>query len=298
MNAGPERPQNPVDGELRRRAKDIMESRMSGEIDQMMRHFHDDVIVYYRCTKEGLFTPGRLIGKLDFRENIRRTDVDYEPREAELLDILVEGEKTAVRWRSIWRHRGTALIFTMDMAHFLRWKNGVVVEMYEFLDHHAVAGSGVVRMVSFEDMLTPRPPGLDRAEIERRAKELVSFPSNGPDVALIRKLCSPDIMCEFVGDRSRISYAGRHVGVDALINIVRTIAIDFEQFACAMSELIVDGGSVAGRRSVDWRHRGTGSSGRVDLAEFVRFEDGLIVELIEFRDSVTLLEMQGEMGPR
>ena len=35
-----------------------------------------------------------------------------------------------------------------------------------------------------------------------------------------------------------------------------------------------------------------------DLADFVRFEDGLIVELIEFRDSVTLLEMQGEMGPR
>jgi len=30
----------------------------------------------------------------------------------------------------------------------------------------------------------------------------------------------------------------------------------------------------------------------VELADFVRFEDGLIVELVEFRDSVAVLQMQ------
>ena len=58
--------------------------------------------------------------------------------------------------------------------------------------------------------------------------------------------------------------------------------------------MLVEEGRVAGRRKVEWRHRGTGRRGLVDLANFVRFEDGMIVELVEFRDSVTLLEMRGE----
>jgi hypothetical protein len=32
----------------------------------------------------------------------------------------------------------------------------------------------------------------------------------------------------------------------------------------------------------------------VELAKFLQFENGVIVELIEFRDSVTLPELRGE----
>jgi ketosteroid isomerase-like protein len=85
------------------------------------------------------------------------------------------------------------------------------------------------------------------------------------------------------------------VGVEAVINIVRGINVDFEQLNNELSDILVDGGRLACRRTVKWRHRGTGRRGLVELAEFVRFEDGLIVELIEYRDSVTILEMQGEL---
>ena len=53
---------------------------------------------------------------------------------------------------------------------------------------------------------------------------------------MILKFCSPNIVCDFVGDRARIPYAGRHVGVEALINIVRAVAIDFEQSHFEISE--------------------------------------------------------------
>jgi ketosteroid isomerase-like protein len=156
-----------------------------------------------------------------------------------------------------------------------------------------MAGSIEVTM-SFEKLLSPRLPGIGRDEILRRAKALLSFPNLlGPDISLIRELCSPDIICEFIGDKSRIPYAGRHKGIDTFERILRQIATEFEQLNHSIQEILVDGGRVAVRRTVQWRHRGTGRRGLVELADFARFEDGFIVELVEFRDSITMLSMAG-----
>jgi ketosteroid isomerase-like protein len=268
---------------------------MSSRIDSMMQHFVPGVVVHYDGATEGLFRPGVGKGRDALCENIRHIELDYAPLDSEILDMLVENEKTAVRWRGRWRHRGTGCVYALDIAHFLRWEGGLIVEMFEFFDHHRARTSDRVSMVTFQELLTPKSPGLAREEIERRSKALVNFSPRGPDVAQILELCAPGVVCEFVGDRTRIPYAGRHVGVEALANIVRAIGVDFEQLHCAILESIVDGGSVAVRRTVKWRHRGTGRKGLVELADFVRFGNGLIVELVEFRDSITLLEMQGDM---
>lgn len=129
-------PEQESSRELRRNVFAITQLRMSGEIDEMMLYFAPDVVVQYHCTKEGLFLPGVLHGRAAFKENIRLTDIEYEPLGSEVLDILVENESTVVRWRNSWRHRGTGQVATLDMAHFLRWRNGQVVEVYEYLDYH------------------------------------------------------------------------------------------------------------------------------------------------------------------
>jgi ketosteroid isomerase-like protein len=183
----------------------------------------------------------------------------------------------------------------IDAAHFLRWEGDLIEEVNEFLEHESLSMPGCGRVSGYKDLLTLQAPGFNRNEIERRFRKLVIFPSSGPDIDLIQELCSPDIVCDFVGDQALLPYAGRHVGVEALICVVRAIAVEFEQSHCAVSELLIEEGHVAGRRKVEWRHRGTGCRGIVELADFVRFEDGLIAELIEFRDTITLLEMQGEM---
>lgn len=146
----------------------------------------------------------------------------------------------------------------------------------------------------FQQLLSQKPPGLNRDEIVDRVNLLALHASTGHDLDAVRRLCAPDIVCEFVGDKSRISYAGRHVGVETLASILRTINIDFEQLNYALSDMIVDGGRVAVRRTVEWRHRGTGRRGLVELADFARFEHGLMVEFVEYRDSIAILSMQGE----
>jgi ketosteroid isomerase-like protein len=121
---------------LKRDVFAITQLRMDGALDAMMRFFSPDVVVRYHSTKEGLFLPGELRGIEAFRENLRLTDIEYEPLGFEVLDILVDGETAAVRWRNSWRQRGTGRISTLDMAHFLRWRDGLVVELFEYLDYH------------------------------------------------------------------------------------------------------------------------------------------------------------------
>ncbi|WP_442755260.1 nuclear transport factor 2 family protein [Methylocystis sp. JAN1] len=264
---------------------------MSGDTTATLRFFMDDVELSYNG-RVGMFQAGQWRGSQALREHLRRTDIEYEPLDAEVSDVVVEGDRTAVRWTSHWRRRATGEVYCMDMAHFLRWRNERVAEMHEFLDHHAPWRSADETGKSFEEMLNPPHPGLSRDEMARRMMALGNFSHRGPDIELFRSYYAPDVVCEFVGDPRTIAYAGRHRGIEALLSVVRSVAVDFEQVGCATPEMVIDGGSVATRRTVEWRHRGTGRRGIVELADFVRFEDGRIVELVEFRDSVALLQMQ------
>lgn len=150
----------------------------------------------------------------------------------------------------------------------------------------------------FEEWLLPKPPGLDRDEIIDRANQLARHTWDRFHFEMVRQFCSPRIVCEFIGDKSHIPYAGRHVGIESLTRIVRMINVDFEQLNCSAESVVVDGGRVAIRRSVEWRHRGTGRRGLVELADFAKFEDGLLVELVEYRDAGAILWMQGQTDPR
>ncbi|WP_244594670.1 nuclear transport factor 2 family protein [Methylosinus sporium] len=139
---------------MRRNVFEITRLRMSGRIDEMMRYFARDVVVRYHGTKEGLFLPGVLHGRDAFKENIRLTDVNYEPLGGEVLAILVDGPKSSVRWRNSWRHRNSGRTATLDMAHFLYWRNGKVVEMFEYLDYHSWGRSAAEALIERDD---PRP---------------------------------------------------------------------------------------------------------------------------------------------
>jgi ketosteroid isomerase-like protein len=280
--------------DIRRKIVEMLEARMAGDIDRLARYFSNDVFIHIASSRVGLFGPGTWRGTEALRSIMRLSDENYQPLEHEILDIIIDGEDAVVRWRGDWRRHATGKVYPIDAAHFLRWRDGLAIEMYEFFER--VSHPTPLPLLSADRALSdvPPPAGLSREEIARCARQLVSFPSSGPDVRLIRELCDPNIVCDFVGDRARIPYAGRYVGVEALVNIVKAVAGEFEQSHEEIPRMLIDGPRVAGFRSVRWRHHGTGRSGLVDLANFVRFENGKIVELIEFRDSVTLSEMRGD----
>lgn len=282
--------------EIRQRLVEITQARLAGRLDRVVAHFAPDAIVHYNCTKDGLFAPGTTYGRAGFLASLKRAEEEYQPLEGEIVEILVENAAAAMRWRTRWRHRGSGRLLSADMAYLLRWEGDCVVEMHEFLDTPSPSIVRFSAQRSLDEILNPRDPGLTRAEMIERAHALAKYAARPRlDLDLVRRYCAPNIVCEFVGDRARIPYAGRHVGSEALTAIVTAINVDFEQLDVGLSGIIVDGGKFACRRTVEWRHRGTGRRGTVELAEFLRFEDGLIVEFMEYRDSITILEMQGEM---
>lgn len=278
--------------DVRQRVLNIIDCRMRGDVNGMSRHFFEDVELNYNCAKIGLFPSGHWRGREALRENVRRTDIDYEPGDYEVKGLLVEGDRSAVRWTSEWRHRATGRVQKMDMAHFLRWQNNLVVEMDEFFDNHCVTRTLDPLPESLDDLLSPRGPGMPREAIVALMTQMANFSAH-PDMSLFQEAFDPDVVCEFVGDRTAISYAGRHRGVEALLNIIRRIGIEFEQLGHAEPDVVlVDGEYAATRRTVEWRHRGTGRRGLVELADFVRYRGGKMIELVEFRDSLALLQMQ------
>jgi ketosteroid isomerase-like protein len=289
-------PTAPSSAEIRQRLVEITQARLEGRLDQVVAHFAPDVIVHYNCTKEGLYAPGIMYGRGSFLASLKRAEEEYQPLEGEIVEILVENCNAALRWRTRWRHRGNGRLWSLEMAYLLRWRRAQIVEMHEFFD---APSPSIVRFTpyrSLDAILNPPASGLTREEMIGCAEELAAYAVDPrPDPDVIRRHCAPDIVCEFVGDRARIPYAGRHIGVAALVSIITTINIDFKQTNLGLSSVIVDGGKFACRRTVEWRHRGTGRRGTVELAYFLRFENGLLVEFMEYRDSVTILEMQGEL---
>jgi ketosteroid isomerase-like protein len=274
----------------RRLIAEMLDCRMRRQYDRFETYVDPHVVVNCNAWREGIIGPDIWSGAPAVRDLFRRTDENYFPLDHEILDILVDDDRAAVRWRGNWRRHATSKIYPIDAAHFLRWDNGLVVEMHEFFDAQCKAASPYVAVPSLESLLEPSAPELSRKEMERRSRRLVDH-DDGLNPDLLRQWCSPNIVCEFVGDRARLPYAGRHVGVEAMLGVIRAISVDFEQRNFAVSEMMIEDQRVAGRRRVQWRHRGTGRTGVSELADFVRFEKGLIVELIEFRDTVSLALM-------
>ena len=278
--------------DMRRLIAEMLDLRMRRAYDRFQDYVDPRVVVYCNAWREGIIGPDVWNGAPALFDLFRRTDENYLPLGYEILDMATDGDRAVVRWRGDWRRHGTGKVYTIDAAHFLRWENGLVVEMHEFFDAHCAATPSCVCTPSFESLLTPRPAGLSPEEMARRARLLVGFDGDRPDERLLREWCAPDIVCEFIGDRTRIPYAGRHAGIETMLAIVRAIHVDFDLRPLAVSDMIVEDARIAGRRQVKWRHRGTGRAGVSELADFMRFEDGLIVEFLEFRDTVTLLLMQ------
>jgi ketosteroid isomerase-like protein len=82
--------------------------------------------------------------------------------------------------------------------------------------------------------------------------------------------------------------SGKKMVAEALAMIV----IQFEDLGSIVHDLVIDGNQVAIRRTVKLRHRGTGKVGEVDVADFVRFRDGLVVEFTEVADSMALAQLE------
>nr|WP_298422750.1 nuclear transport factor 2 family protein [Rhodoblastus sp.] len=60
-----------------------------------------------------------------------------------------------------------------------------------------------------------------------------------------------------------------------------------------MHELVIDGDRAALHRTSRLRNRGTGETISIDVCDFFRFRDGLVVEFSEYPDFAALQRLDG-----
>lgn len=65
----------------------------------------------------------------------------------------------------------------------------------------------------------------------------------------------------------------------------------YENLGSTIHELVIDGDRAALHRAAKLRNRGTGEVVSIDVCDFFRFRDGLVVEFSEYPDSAALAKL-------
>ena len=83
-----------------------------------------------RQGREACIELGRVIGAI------------YEPMACDIGDLVIDGERAAVRRTLTLRNRGTGKVGQVEVCNFLVVRAGLMAELDEFVDYQALGALG------------------------------------------------------------------------------------------------------------------------------------------------------------
>jgi ketosteroid isomerase-like protein len=120
--------------------------------------------------------------------------------------------------------------------------------------------------------------------IEQRVRALCERRAQG-DVPGMMEYFADDVMCFVRGRWSVTTFPRTIVGKKAVAEAYRQLNVQSENLGSVLHELLIDGDRVALHRTTRVRNRGTGRIHTLDVMDFARFRDGLVVEFSEYPDT-------------
>ncbi len=119
--------------------KTLYAARVDGDMDGLGRAFTDDARFQIAGSPEVSMLATSVEGH-DGVMSLIRTMVDsFVMEDFAILDLLIEGNKAAVRWRATIHQAGSGQTYETELADFIELKDGKIVSFVEFLDT-ALAG--------------------------------------------------------------------------------------------------------------------------------------------------------------
>ncbi|MDE2363042.1 MAG: nuclear transport factor 2 family protein [Hyphomicrobiales bacterium] len=130
---------------------------------------------------------------------------------------------------------------------------------------------------------------VDRELIEQRIHALAEMRARG-DMAGMLEFAAPDIV--FKGG-TWLSYPlnARFEGREACKALSHAVLVAYENLGSTINKLLIDGDRVALHRTARIRNRGTGKTVSVEICNFLRFRDGLVVEFSEYPDTAAVARL-------
>jgi ketosteroid isomerase-like protein len=130
---------------------------------------------------------------------------------------------------------------------------------------------------------------VDRELIESRVRALVDLRAKG-DLAAMLEYAAPDIKIHVGSWRGYPFHAARS-GKEDVAELGRAVIVAYENLGSTINELLIDGDSVALHRTARIRNRGTGKTIEVEICDFLKFRDGLVVEFREYPDTAAFARL-------
>ncbi|MGO8737471.1 nuclear transport factor 2 family protein [Rhodoblastus sp.] len=128
---------------------------------------------------------------------------------------------------------------------------------------------------------------LDRELIEHRVRTVFERRAAG-DVPGILEYAAEDISYDVRGNWTLYPFSRPARGKAVVAQMLATIEMMYENLGSILHELVIDGDRAALHRTSQLRNRGTGQVVSLDVCDFIRFRDGLVVEFSEYPDSAAL----------
>jgi len=129
-----------LDRELvKTRVHQMLEFCSAGEMARLMSFFSDD-ISYQMIGNWSMFPfPGPVRGREAVTRAFGILFTHFQSLGSEVHDIVVDGDRVAVRRTTRLRHLGTGRAEGIEVVDFLRFRDGLVTELTELLDSLAMA---------------------------------------------------------------------------------------------------------------------------------------------------------------
>jgi len=109
-------------------------ARVDGDIDALSQLFAEDAVFQIAGSPEYSMLASLAEGH-ETVMSLMRTIVDtFSLSDVAILDLLVDGNKAAVRWRATVHVMTTGQTVTTEIAAFIEMANGKVVSLIEFVD--------------------------------------------------------------------------------------------------------------------------------------------------------------------
>lgn len=114
--------------------RDAYAARCRGDMEAICEVFCDDVQYQMAGSTEASPIAARVEGAPGFRQMLGQQIKIFEMSDPEILSMVIEGEKAAVRWRAKVRSTLTGHSVTTELFDFVEFKDGRIVSFVELCD--------------------------------------------------------------------------------------------------------------------------------------------------------------------
>jgi ketosteroid isomerase-like protein len=236
-------------------------------------------------------------------ESVRFIDTNLEFIGFEIVDLIVDGPRAALRWQAALRHRGTGVIGDLAVLDLITVDNGRITQYVEFFDtdgfQQLMAGhpqscfarkSNTTRahlkpMNAGESVASPDAAAFALRDAHEDMLRMFWVRRIEDGQAAVTAHFTDDCELHLVGDPTLIPFARLHLGIEAVRALVGQIDMEFELMNLAIREVVVEGDRAAVQWEGEVRHRGTCARGHIQSFDHVVLENGRIRSLTQFFDT-------------